>query len=115
MLDTNMTHAEKVQRCVMLAEQAEAKATLIRATWRDYHVRSRLAWIKRQHWWERKQKPLSDRDADVMADFSCKSDREFQMAIADNNWYIQQAQMYAAAAIAEGTRVRVPIPRPAHA
>ena len=82
----------------MKAEECERKANDIRQAWRTYHIRQRNAWIKRQRWFGKKQLPLSEYQADVLADFSCKTDSDYKTAVADNQWYIQQAQMYAAAA-----------------
>jgi hypothetical protein len=106
---TGNGYAEKARECARLAEEAEATTKRIKKAWREHHVESRADWRKRQHWWERKVKLLTDHEADIMAEWSCKSDRRYKNAVNDNNWYIRQAIMYAQmASVSEGTLVKVP-------
>jgi hypothetical protein len=106
---TGNSYAEKARECARLAEAAEATTKRIKATWRNHHIQSRAAWRQRQHWWERKVELLTDREADVMADWSCKNDRDYKIAVDQNNWYIRQAIMYAEmASVGKGKAVKVP-------
>jgi hypothetical protein len=106
---TGTSYADKARECARLAEECEATSKRIKKAWKNHHVRERAAWRKRQHWWERKVKLLTDHEADIMAEWSCKSDRRFKAAVADNNWYIRQAIMYAEmAAVGGDPPVKVP-------
>jgi hypothetical protein len=108
MLTAN-SYAEKASECVRLAEEAEATAKRIKKAWRNYHIQSRAAWRKRQHWWERKVKLLTAHEADIMAEWSCASDRRYNIAVKDNIWYTRQAIMYAQmTSVGEGAPVNVP-------
>ena len=106
---TTGSYAEKARECTELAEAAERKAKRIKKAWRDYHIKAREDWRNRQPWWARKVELLTDREADIMAEWSCKSDRLYKNAVNDNNWYIRQAIMYAEmAGVGPGPVVKVP-------
>ena len=106
---TGNSYAEKAHECAKLAEKSEATAKRIKAAWRNHHIQSREDWRRRQHWWERKVELLTDHEADIMAEWSCKEDRRYKIAVNENHWYIHQATMYAQlASVSEDTPVTVP-------
>jgi hypothetical protein len=100
------SYAEKARKYAKLADEKEKEAKELKAAWRNYHKQSRAAWRERQHWWERKVKLLTDHEADIMAEWSCKSDRRYNAAVKANIHYIRLAIMYAQlTSVGEGVHV----------
>jgi hypothetical protein len=85
---------EKAAVCIRRAERAEAEAKAIHEQWTQYHVTQRARLIASYRWWERKPKPLTRKEAEILADISCKTDKEYQSAVSNNTWYLRQATAY---------------------